>query len=982
MSERTTYVGDSVARVEDHALLTGRGQFADDVAVRPSTRHAAILRSNHAHARIESIDASAARAARGVCGVLTRDEVKAWSQPFVVSVKQPMQHWCLAVDKVRYAGEPVAVVIAETRAMAEDAAELIEVVYSILPPVLEQTAALAADASLLHEAVGSNLVSDRAYRYGDPGAAFAAAAHRISIEIDYPRNSCTPLECGVVVAEYLAGEDSYDVLSNFMGPFSLHTVMALALKVPAPRLRHRTPRDSGGSFGVKQSVFPYVVLMCLASRLAGAPVKWVEDRLEHLLAATSATGRHSRLAAAVDADGRVLALDYDQIDDVGAYLRAPEPATFYRMHGCLTGAYAIEHLAVRNRVVVTNKTPAGLVRGFGGPQVYFALERLTQRIAGALQIDVLELYRRNFVRREQFPYRAAAGALLDSGDYHAVLERALAAADYADLCAQRAAARAAGLLYGIGFAAVVEPSISNMGYITTVLSAEQRAKAGPKNGAIAAASVAIDPTGGVVVNIDSAPAGQGHRTACAQVVADVFGIKPEDICVNAEFDTHKDAWSVAAGNYSSRFAGATASAVLLAAQKLRARLAEIAAATFGVAADSIEFTGGKIFPRAAPERGLMFARLAASPHWAPALVPDAAGYVLRETAFWTPPQLTAPDTADRVNTSATYGFAFDVCAVAIDAATGKVRIDRYATCHDAGRLINPALADGQVRGGFAQGLGAALLEEFRYAADGSFLSGTFADYLLPAVDDVPEPIIAHLETASPFTPMGSKGIGEGNNMSTPVCIANAVADALGAGVAAPDLLLPLNARRLLDKLDPPDPPPARASKAVASAPGLSGQGVREIAITPAALVSALLDPRALARLLPGCGGLRVLDGGVFRGEAKLGVGIVQARYQLSLQPREIEPGRVVMLSGEGQAHLGSARGEVRVSLHPSARGTRLEYAYRVELSGRLAAAGSRFLNRAADIVIDQVFERLREQIEPRPHLSWWQRCWERLLGKR
>jgi len=390
---------------------------------------------------------------------------------------------------------------------------------------------------VLHERVGSNVVSDRSFCYGDPDAAFAAAPHRVALTVNFPRNSCTPIETAVVIAEFVSEQDGYDIQSNFMGPFSLHTVMAMALKVPGNRLRHRTFADSGGSFGVKQAVMAPAVLMCLAARKAGAPVKWVEDRLEHLTAATSATGRLCHAEAAVEADGRIVALSLDQFDDCGGYLRAPEPATFYRMHGCLTGAYAIEHLRVRNRVVLTNKTPTGLVRGFGGPQVYYALERLVQRVSVELGLDPLDVYRRNFIAADAFPYRAAAGALLDSGDYQAALALAVRDGGLAELRQRQEAARAEGRLYGIGFAAIVEPSISNMGYITTALPREQRAKAGPKNGGIATATVGIDPLGGLNVVVASSPAGQGHRTVCAQVAADVFGVDPSDVSVNVEFDT-------------------------------------------------------------------------------------------------------------------------------------------------------------------------------------------------------------------------------------------------------------------------------------------------------------------------------------------------------------------------------------------------------------------------------------------------------------
>ena len=396
------WCGQSIERVEDAALLTGRGRYIDDIAVRADTLHAAILRSPHAHAVIKAIDASAALRVPGVTAVLTGAEVVKLSAPLAMGIRVPIQCWPIAVERVRYVGEPVAVVVAADRYVAEDALELIEVEYEPLEAVVDPVAALSSKV-LLHDGLKSNLASERAFRYGDPEGAFAQAAHRIAVEIKYPRNSCTPIETYGVVAEYDPGEDSYDVLANFMGPFTLHAVMARALKVPGNRFRLRTPPDSGGSFGVKQGVFPYVVLMSLAARVAGRPVKWIEDRLEHLAASVSATNRVTRLEAAVEADGRVTALSYDQIEDVGAHIRAPEPATLYRMQGNLTGAYAIRNVAVRNRVVMTNKTPTGLNRGFGGPQVYYALERLMQRIAIELKLDPLDVIRRNLVPTGRVP---------------------------------------------------------------------------------------------------------------------------------------------------------------------------------------------------------------------------------------------------------------------------------------------------------------------------------------------------------------------------------------------------------------------------------------------------------------------------------------------------------------------------------------------------------------------------------------------------
>ena len=307
--------------------------------MRPGTLHAAILRSPHAHAEIAGIDVAEALAAPGVAAVLIGADVKRLTSSMVVGVKAPLECWPIATDRVRYVGEPVAIVVARDRYLAEDALDLIEVDYKPLPAIVDPVGALAQDAPILHPSLGSNLASERSFRYGDPERAFAQAPHHVVVAVRYPRNSCTPIETYGVVAEYDPGDDAYDVLANFQGPFSIHAVISRALKIPGNRLRLRTPPDSGGSFGVKQGVFPYIILIAAASRVAGAPVKWIEDRLENLAGALSATNRVTKLAAAVETDGRITALDWDQIEDCGANLRAPEPATLYRMHGNMTGAY-------------------------------------------------------------------------------------------------------------------------------------------------------------------------------------------------------------------------------------------------------------------------------------------------------------------------------------------------------------------------------------------------------------------------------------------------------------------------------------------------------------------------------------------------------------------------------------------------------------------------------------------------------------------
>lgn len=776
-SGRKRVVGGRVLRKEDAALLTGKGRFADDLPVAAGTLSAHVIRSPHAHANIRAIDNSRALKLAGVHAVLTGEDIRRLSDPFLVAVKEPLPQWALAVDRVRYFGEPVAVVLASNRYVAEDAAGAVEIDYEPLPTVLDPLEAMQPDAPRLHDGLQGNQIGPRHFVYGDPDYAFAKADAVIKLTTRYPRNSFTPLECFVVVAE-ARPDGSYDVLSNFQGPFSAHPVMARALRIAGNKLRLRTPADSGGSFGIKLSVFPYIVLMSLCSRIAGRPVKWVEDRLEHLTAASSGPNRVTHIEAAVKRDGRVLGLRMEQIEDYGAYLRAPMPGPLYRMHGASTGAYDIRDVAITNRIMLTNKAPAALIRGFGGPQLYLALERLMQKIAAELHLDPLDVIRRNLVPAKAFPYRAAAGALYDSGDYRRAMDIALGERRLEDLHSRREQARASGRHYGIGFAAVVEPGMSNMGYLSTLLNAEARERAGPKNGAISIATVNVDPLGAVSVTADVPPQGQGHETAIAQIVAEQLGLAPDDIAIHLEIDTSKDQWSIATGNYSCRFSPGTAVAVHLAAVRIREKLARIAAKQLNILPDDVEFAEGKVGSRTNPDNAISFSRAAGTAHWSPAMLPDGMDGGLRETAVWNPPQLEPPDTADRINTSLTYGFVFDMCGIDIDPVSGSVKVDRYYSMHDAGKLLNPMLAEGQIRGAFVQGFATALYEEFIYDSNGIFQSGSFADYLVPTACDIPPLETMHIETPSPFTPLGAKGLAEGNCMSVPACIANAIADAL------------------------------------------------------------------------------------------------------------------------------------------------------------------------------------------------------------
>jgi 2-furoyl-CoA dehydrogenase large subunit len=783
-----TWVGQPLPRIEDEALLRGRGRYLDDLDPVPNARHAAILRSQLAHARITRLDASAALELEGVVGVLTGADVAELSRPFPAGVDSPIPYYAAAHEVTRYAGEPLAVVVADDRYTAEDALELIEVDYEPLAPVMDPLAAAESPGLL---------ASDRDFRYGDPDTAFAQAHLVVSERFRFPRWSATPVECYGVVADWDAAAGALTAWANFQGPFTLHGVAAAALGVPGGKLRLITPPDSGGSYGNKASVFAYVVLLGLASRKLGVPVRWIEDRIEHLAGSAGATARVTDVEAAFAANGELLGIRYDAVEDVGAYVRAPEPATLYRMHGSLSGAYRVQHIAVRNRVVLTNRCPTGLNRGFGGPQLYFALERTMAVAARRLGLDPAELARRNLIRAEQQPYRTPSGGLYDSGDYPACLDDVLRLARYEERRAEQERARAEGRLFGIGLACVVEPSISNMGYITLAQTAAERAEVPPKSGNAEVASVLVGPHGGVSVHVATTPQGQGHATVCAQIVADTLGVAPVEVEVRTEVDTATSAWTVASGAYSSRFSGVGAGAVLRAAEQVADKARRIAAHQLECAPEDVELAAGKASVRGNPERSLSLRRIAGTAHWNPESLPEGMDPGLQATAFYAAPNLDPPDEQDRVASSAAHGFIADVAVVEVDRATGEVHVLDYVTVHDAGKLLNPLLVEGQVRGGFAHGVGAALFERTEYDEDGNLLTGSFMDYLCPTAPDLPPLTSSHRETPSPFTPLGAKGLGEGNTMSAPAAIANAVAGALGRD----DVELPLTPPRVWRLLD-------------------------------------------------------------------------------------------------------------------------------------------------------------------------------------
>jgi len=435
-------------------------------------------------------------------------------------------------------------------------------------------------------------------------------------------------------------------------------------------------------------------------------------------------------------------------------------------------------------------------------------------------------------------------------------------------------------------------------------------------------------------------------------------------------DTGRDAWSIASGNYSSRFAAAVCGAAHLAAGRIKTRLARIAAVQLNVPAEEIEFAAGTARARGNPDNALPFARLAATSHWAPGTQPGDVDHALRETVFWTPPELTAPTEGDEINSSLCHGFIFDICGLEVDPTTGAVRIDRYVTMHDCGRILHPAMVAGQITGGFAHALGAALYEEYAYAADGSFLAGTFADYLVPTAMEVPAPQILHLETPSPFTPLGAKGVGEGNSMSTPVCIANAVADALNLD----DIDLPLTPEKLSAAIGAAEPLPPSKGQAVAAAGGahaLQGAGEVRVAASQQAVWHALLDPDTLASIIPGCHGLQQVSPTHLRAEVTLGVGPVRGRYQADVKLKDLLPGTSATLTGRAVGGLGSAAGKGHITLKSDGcGGTIVAFNYRGEIGGKAAAIAGRLLDGAARIVIHQFFAALARRVGAAPAPVW------------
>ncbi len=754
------FVGQSIRRREDARLLLGRGQYIADLEL-PGMLHAVFVRSPVAHARIRSVDIAAASLAPGVARVLTGEELDKILPPVrdnqmplpskwkaaiphrILNPRQPM----LCTDKVRHVGEAVAVVIARTRVEAEDAAELVEVDYETLPAVVDPAKALVDGSTLVHERLETNEIGWFHVKKGDPERAIAAAPRRIKRRFTHHRYAAMPMECRGVAAAWDERIDSYTIWASTQVVHWVQREIASTLGVPEARIRVIAP-DVGGGFGVKGHVYPEDMLMPFLAKLLGRPVKWLETRAEHLLCSCHSRDQQHEAEIAFDDQGRILAFSDSFVVDCGAW-NPLGVAVVYNTAAHLAGPYKIEHFSVEARVAATNKVPNAPYRGAGRPEAVQVMERLMDLIARELGLEPAEVRRRNMISHAEMPYavgipyRDGEPIVYDSGNYPKSLEQALAAIGGIEAFRKRQAeARRQGRYLGVGLGCYTE---------------------GTGVGSFEGATVRIDPTGKVYVSSGACPHGQGMETVFSQVAADAWGITPENVIVS-----FGDTASIPMGfgTIASRTTVTVSAAIHHASRKLREKMFAIAGHKLECATADLELRDGKIGVAGVPGAELTFAEIAhaARPGWDNGRPPGVdAG--LQETYYFEPPTVT-------------WAYAAHAAIVEVDMETGRLAIEKYIVAHDCGVLVNPLLAEAQIVGGVAQGIGGATFEAIRYDDEGQLLSGTFMDYMMPLASDMPEIVLVHQEIRSPLNPLGVKGLGEGGAISPPVAIANAVCDAL------------------------------------------------------------------------------------------------------------------------------------------------------------------------------------------------------------
>jgi 2-furoyl-CoA dehydrogenase large subunit len=764
------WVGRPLPLKEDVRLVAGRGRFIDDLG-QPGLLHVAILRSPHAHARIVSIDASRAAALPGVSAVLTGADAARLSGPIcpLIPTTAAVSDYCLAVDRARYVGEPVAAVAALDRATAEDALERIEIVYDPLPAVVDPEEALKPGAPLLYPELGTNVVWHDTLTYGDVDGAMARAHGVLRERFTIQRYASTPLETFGVMAAYDAGTDSFEFWTNDQRRGLTISILAASLGVPQSRIRLSCP-DIGGGFGNKRRP-AYLVLCALLARRAGRPVKWIEDRVENLTALMHACNGVMDVELAYAADGTLLALSVHDITDEGKNLITPTQHNLIKL-GNIANGYRIPAIRYEAWSVLTTKCPSGANRGIGKPFMCFAIERAMALLARRLGQDPAELRLRNYVTAAEMPYTTPPGAQYDSGDYPATLRRALECFDYAARRAEQARARAQGRLLGIGIATSVEPAGTNLA------SYELLTGRRTVSGSAEAAMVRMESDGKVRVSIGDPSSGQGYETVIAQIVADELGLTPEEVSVARGFDSATTPWLYLSGNYSNKFSVTDTGAIVGAARRVADKLRRLAAHRLEIDPGDLVLRDGAAVVAGAPDRRIAFAELARTAYADILGLPPGEEPGLEARHAHSNPLATPIDAQRRLRSQLVFANAAHCCLVEVHPRTGEVTILKYLVVHDCGREINPLIVEGMVHGSTVHGIGAALLEEFRYDAQGQFLTSTFMDYLKPTATDVPEIEVERLEHPSPFTPLGAKGVGEGGAIPGPAAVANAVEDAL------------------------------------------------------------------------------------------------------------------------------------------------------------------------------------------------------------
>ena len=767
----TKIFGAPVARREDQRFLTGHGIYIDDIEL-PNMLHAAILRSPHAHARIHSIDTSRASELDGVATVLTYNDLgtAAGSLPLLIphpALTHPHTQYALAKDIVRYAGEAVAIVVAADRYIAEDALDLIDVDYEPLPVISPGNleAAVAPGVPLIHDDTPNNIAAHLVQQVGDIDAAFARATHIFQRRVQLDRSASQPIETRGVVARFDAFEQALTVWDSTQGPISIRNGLAVLFGLPADKVRVTAP-DVGGGFGVKIMLFyPDEILVPLAAMRLGRPVKWIEDRREHMTAANHERGQLHDITIALDADGHILGLRDVFLHDTGAY--CPYGIIVPLITSCqLPGPYKLPAYFSDATVIYTNRTPVSPYRGAGRPHGVFAMERILDYAADQLGMDRAEIRRRNFIQPGEFPYdvgltfQDGLPTRYDSGNYPAGLEQALKMIDYDRFREEQRRARTEGHYLGIGIGCYVEGT-----------------GIGPYEGA----HISIDNQGEIHVATGVSTQGQGHQTSFAQIVAEELSVDVEKVHITTS-DTQRFHWGT--GTYASRAMVVAGNAIGLAAKAVKEKAIKVASYVLEAGQGDLELVEGRVRVKGTPSRGLSLAALsiASNPirYAYGAHAPDLpATLPAREGPPLPPGEEPGLEATKYFSPShATFASGVHAAIIEIDIHTGIVKVRRYVVQHDCGKLVNPTIVEGQICGGVAQGIGGSFYEHMDYDENGQLLNGSYMDFLMPYATEVPHLEIDHIETPSPINPLGVKGAGEAGCIPVPALMAAAIEDAL------------------------------------------------------------------------------------------------------------------------------------------------------------------------------------------------------------